>query len=128
MNLQKAEQVIVNATYAAMAWLILDFGLLFQQHGDQTFSILASHPEMTAGAIITIACIAGLIYKSRLAAMVLFLLLLLAMLIRTVQGIFPSAMMMIFFIILLYFFFTGILGTIRYHHLKSLEQDSNRQD
>lgn len=128
MNLQKAEQAIVNAIYAAMAWLILDLGLLFQQHGSQTLSILASHPEMTAGAIITIACIAGLIYKSRFAAMVLFLLLLLPMLIRTVQGMFPSTMMMVFFIILLYFFFTGILGTIRYHHLKSLEQDTNEQD
>ncbi|MEL0585539.1 MAG: hypothetical protein AAES65_11775 [Candidatus Thiodiazotropha sp. (ex. Lucinoma kazani)] len=127
MNLQKAEQVIVSATYAAMAWLILDFGLLFQQHESQTFSILTSHPEMTAGAIITIACIAGLIYKSRLAAMVLFLLLLLPMLIRTVQGIFPSAMMMIF-LLFCTIFFTGILGTIRYHHLKSLEQDSNRHD
>ncbi|MGB5652189.1 MAG: hypothetical protein WBM59_19085, partial [Sedimenticolaceae bacterium] len=60
MNLQKSEQAIVNGIYAGAAWLILDFGLLFQQHGQEALAVLAARPQMMAGAIIAIACIAGL--------------------------------------------------------------------
>jgi len=126
MNLQKSEQTIVNAIYAAAAWLLLDFGLLFQEHGKQTLSFLVSQPEMIAGAVIVVGCIAGMFYKSRLAAIALFLLFLLPLVLRAVQGAFPSTMMFLFFLILLYFFFTGVLGMFRYHYLKTLERDTNK--
>jgi hypothetical protein len=119
MNLQKSEQAITNAIYAAIAWLALDFGLLLQEHGQQTLSILLSRPEMAAGAGIVFACIVGLFYKSRLAAIVLFLLFLLPLVLRTVQGTFPSTTMLLFSLILLYFFLTAVLGTFSYHHLKT---------
>lgn len=119
MNLQKSEQAITNAIYAAIAWLALDFGLLLQEHGNQTLSILLSRPEMAAGAGIAIACIVGLFYKSRLAAIVLFLLFLLPLVLRTVQGAFPSTAILLFSLILLYFFLTAVLGTFSYHHLKT---------
>ena len=122
MNLQKSKQAIVNGIYAAVAWLILDFGLLFQVHGGQTLSILASRPEMVAGAIIAIACIAGLFYKSRLASLVLFLLFVLPLILRTVQGVFPSTMFLLFSLVLLYFFLGAVLGAFRYHHLITLDQ------
>ena len=126
MNLQKAEQAIVNAIYAATAWLILDFGLLLQEHGKQTLSVLFSRPEMVAGAIIAIACISGLFYKSRLAAIVLFLLFLFPLVLRTVQGAFPSTMFLLFSLILLYFFLTAVLGTVSYHHLKKSDRNMNK--
>jgi len=122
MNLQKAEQAILNAIYAAIAWLLLDFGLLFQEHGQQAFSILISRPAMAAGALVSVACIAGLIYKSRVAAILLFLFFLLPLVLRMVQGAFPSTMILIFSLLLLYFFLSGILGVFRYHHLKELER------
>ncbi len=128
MNLHKAEQAITNAIYAAMAWLILDFGLLLQEHGKQIFSLFVSQPEMAAGAVIAIACIVGLFYKSRLAAIVLFLLFLLPLVLRAVQGAFPSAMFLLFSLILLYFFLTGVLGAFRYHYLKTLDRDMNKTD
>ena len=126
MNLQKAEQAIVNAIYAAAAWLLLDFGLLFQEHGKKTLSVLVSQPEMIAGAVIVVVCIAGMFFKSRLAAIALFLLFLLHLVLRLVQGVFPSTMMFLFFLILLYFFFTGVLGTFRYHYLKTSERNTNK--
>lgn len=128
MDLPKAEQAIINGIYAAVAWLILDFGFLLQEHGEQTLSFLVSRPEMAAGAIIVIACIAGLLYKSRLAAIVLFLLFFLPLLLRTVQGAFPSAMFLLFSLILLYFFLTAVLGTFSYHHLNALDQVENKPD
>lgn len=128
MNLHKAEQAIVNAIYAAMTWLILDFGLLLQEHGKQMFSILAARPEMAAGAIIAVTCIGGLFYKSRLAAIVLFMLFLLPLVLRMAQGAFPSIMLLLFSLILLYFFLTGVLGTFRYHYLKRLDQDMKKSD
>ena len=123
MNLPNAEQAIVNGIYAAMAWLILDFGLLLQEHGEQTLSYIASRPEMAAGAIIVLACIAGLFYKSRLASITLFLLFFLPLLLRIVQGVFPSSMFILFSLILLYYFLTAVLGTFSYHHLKTPDQD-----
>jgi len=123
MNLQKAEQAILNAIYAAVAWLLLDFGLLFQKHGGDAFSLFISQPKMAAGAIIAIACIAGLIYKSRVAAILLFLFFLLPLVLSILQGAFPPTMIFLFFLILLYFFLTGALATFRYHHLKTLEQN-----
>ena len=125
MNIQKAEQAILNAIYAAMAWLLLDIGLLFQTHGGQALSLILSQPEMAAGVVIGVAGIAGLIYKSRLASILLFLFFLLPLLLRAVQGVFPTTMMLIFSLILLYFFLTGIFGTFRYHHLKALERDKS---
>ncbi|QYZ65025.1 MAG: hypothetical protein HPY30_02870 [Gammaproteobacteria bacterium (ex Lamellibrachia satsuma)] len=128
MNLAKAEQAIVNGIYAAVAWLILDFGLLLQVHGEQTLSFLFSRPEMAAGAIIVIACIAGLFYKSRLASISLFLLFFLPLVLRAVQGSFPSTMLLLFSLILLYFFLTAIIGTFNYHHLKTLERETNKPE
>lgn len=128
MTLTKAEQAITNGIYAAVAWLILDLGFLFQTHGANALSILVSSPEIAAGTIIGIACIAGLIYKSRLAAMMLFLLFLLPLLLRMVQGVFPSNMLLIFSLVLLYFFYAAILGTVSYHHLRSLEKNKEGQE
>jgi len=117
MNLPKAEQAIVNGIYAAIAWLLLDFGFMFQEHGEQMLYVLISRPELVTGAIIGIACIVGLVYKSRLAAILLFLLFLVPLLLRAVQGIFPSTMLLLFSFILLYLFIAAILGTFSYHHL-----------
>lgn len=128
MNLQKAEQAILNAIYAAIAWLVLDFGLLLQTHGEQAFSVLASQPQMLAGAIIAVGCIVGLIYKSRLASIVLFLIFLLPLVLRTVQGAFPSTMLLIFSLILLYFFVAAVIGTFSYHQLKSSDEVANPPD
>jgi K+-sensing histidine kinase KdpD len=128
MNLQSSEQAIVNAIYAAIAWLILDFGFLLLAHGKQTLSILVSRPEMAAGAIITIACIVGLFYKSRLAAIVLFLIFLLPLIIRAAQGVFPSTILLLFSLILLYFFLTAVLGTFSYHHLKTSAPNTKSSD
>ena len=128
MNLAKAEQAIVNGIYAAMAWLLLDFGLMFEEHGAQMFSVLVSEPEMAAGALIVIACIVGLFYKSRLAAGVLFLMFLVPLVIRAVQGAFPSAMMLLFSLILLYLFLAAVLGTFSYHQLKNAERDVREPD
>lgn len=128
MELPKAEQAIINGIYAAVAWLILDFGLLLQEQGGQAFSLLVSQPEMGVGAIIVIACIAGLFYKSRLAAIVLLLLFFVPLLLRIVQGAYPSAMFLLFSLILLYFFLTAVLGTISYHHLKTTGQNENKPD
>lgn len=128
MNIPKSEQAIDNGIYAAVAWLILDFGLLFQEHGEQALSILVSRPEMIAGAIIVIACIAGLFYKSRLAAITLFLLFLVPLLLRAIQGAFPSAMFLLLSLVLLYFFLAAVLGAFSYHQLKTLDQDTNKPD
>lgn len=128
MDLQKAEQAISNAIYAAMAWLILDFGLLFQEHGGQTLSVLASRPEMTAGAIIAVVCIIGLSFKSRLAAIFLFLIFLLPLILRMVQGVFPSTMFLFVSLILLYFFLAAVIGTFSYHELKAPTKDISKTD
>ncbi len=128
MNLPQAEQAIVNGIYAAVAWLILDLGLLLQEHGEQTLSILVSRPEMAAGAIIVVVCTAGLFYKSRLAAIAILLLFLAPLILRTIQGVFPSTMFLLFSLILLYFFLTAVLGAFSYHHLKTLDQDVDKSD
>jgi len=128
MNLPKAEQAIVNGIYAAVAWLLLDLGFLFQEHGGQTLQVLVSRPELAAGAIIVIAGILGLIYKSRLAAISLFLLFFVPLVLRAVQGVFPSTMLLLFSLILLYLFLSAILGTFSYHHLKNPDQDTEKPD
>lgn len=128
MNLQKSKQAITNGIYAALAWLILDFGLVFQKHGEQALSFLASQPQMTAGAVIAVVCIAGLFFKSRLAATVLFFIFLLPLLLRMVQGEFPSTMMLLFFLILLYFFLAAVIGTFSYHQLNAPEQHRDSTD
>lgn len=128
MNLPKAEQAIVNGIYAAVAWLLLDFGFLFQEHGEQTLYVLFSRPELAAGAIIVIACIVGLFYKSRLAAISLFLLFFVPLVLRAVQGVFPSTMLLFFSLILLYLFLTAILGAFSYHHLSNPDQDTKKLD
>jgi hypothetical protein len=125
MNLQKAQQAIVNGVYAAVAWLILDIGLLFQQHGEAMLSVIAGRPEMAAGAILVIVCIVGLMNKSRLAAIVLFLLFVLPLILRLAQGRFPSTIFLIFSLVLLYFFLTAVLGTFSYHSLKASNPDNN---
>ena len=119
MSLAKAEQAIVNGIYAAVAWLLLDFAFLFQEHGGQMLHVLSSGPELAIGAVIVIACIVGLFYKSRLAAIVLFLLFLVPLLMRAVQGIYPSTMLLLFSLILLYLFLTAILGAFSYNYLKN---------
>ena len=128
MNLAKAEQAIVNGIYAAVAWLLLDFGLMFEEHGTQMFAVLVSEPEMAAGALIVVAGIVGLFYKSRLAAVTLFLMFLVPLIIRAVQGTFPSAMLLLFSLILLYLFLAAVLGTLSYHQLKNAKQDVQEPD
>lgn len=128
MNLPKAEQAIVNGIYAAVAWLLLDFGLMFEEHGARMFSVLLSRPEMAAGAIIVIGGIVGLFYKSRLAAVSLFLLFLVPLVLRAVQGTFPSAMLLLFSLLLLYLFLAAVLGTFSYHQLKNSGQDVQEVD
>lgn len=128
MNLQKSKQAIVNGIYAAVAWLILDLGLLIQEQGTQTLSVLISRPQMAAGLIIVIVCIAGLMYKSRLAAVTLFLLFLAPLLIRAAQGVFPDSIFLIFSLVLLYFILTAVLGAFSYHHLTTSGQDSGKPD
>ncbi len=128
MTLPKAEQAIVNGIYAAVAWLLLDFGLLLQKHGGQTLSVIMSQPEMAAARIIAVACIVGLFYKSRVASVVLFLLFIVPLVLRMVLGAFPSTMFLLFSLILLYFFLTAVLGTVSYHQLKASNQGPNSPD
>jgi len=123
MNLPQSEQAILNGIYAAVAWLILDLGFLFQEHGGETLSILVSRPETAVGVIVGIACITGLFYKSRLAAIALFLFFLIPLILRMVQGKFPSTMLLIFSFILLYFFYSAVLGTFSYQYLKNSKPD-----
>jgi hypothetical protein len=123
MNLPQSEQAILNGIYAAVAWLILDLGFLFQEHGEQAPAILLSSPEAAGGTFIGIACIVGLIYKSRIAAIALFLVFLLPLVLRMAQGSFPSTMLLIFSAILLYFFYSAILGTFSYRYLKTGKAD-----
>ena len=128
MNLQKAEQAILNGIYAAVAWLLLDLGLVLQAHGKQTLSVFVSQPEMAVGAALVIACIIGLAYKSRLAAVVLFLLFLVPLILRAIQGAFPSAMVLLFSFVLLYLFLTAVLGAFSYHHLKATGTDDKEPE
>jgi len=123
MNLPQSEQAILNGIYAAVAWLILDLGFLIQEHGADALSMLISSPEAMVGTIIGIACIIGLFYKSRLAAIALFLIFLVPLILRMVQGMFPSTMLLIFSAVLLYFFYSAILGTFSYQYLKKSKQD-----
>lgn len=128
MTLPKAEQAILNGIYAAVAWLLLDLGLLFQQHEAQTLSVLISQPAMLAGAVIVVACIVGLLYKSRVAALVLFLLFVVPLVLQMIKGVFPSTMMMLFFLVLLYFFLTAVLGAVSYHQLMESNQGGSDPD
>lgn len=125
MDSAKAEQAIVNGIYAAIAWLILDLGLLFEQHGSQVLSVIASQPELGVGIVIVIACAVGLYYKSRLAAVTLFLLFLLPLLMRMAKGIFPGTMMLLFSLILLYLFLTAVLGTFSFHQLMGSKNEGS---
>lgn len=119
MDLPKAEQAIVNGIYAAVAWLLLDLGFLFREHGAQMFNVFISKPEFAIGVLIVIACIVGLYFKSRLASILIFLFFLIPIVLRAIQGIYPSDMLLLFSFVLLYFFVTAILGTFSYHHLKN---------
>jgi hypothetical protein len=126
MDLQKAEQAIVNGIYAGVAWLILDVGLLFEQHGGNTISFLVSQPMMVLGAVVVIACIAGLFYKSRVAAVTLFLLFLIPLLLQGLSGALPSSMVLLFFCIILYFFLAAVIGAFSYHQLKKTHQETSK--
>ena len=128
MTLDKAKQAIVNGIYAAAAWLLLDLGFLFQAHGMETVSILMSQTELLIGMAASIGCIVGLVYKSRVAAIVLFLLFLVPLLLRMIQGLFPSGMVLIFSLALLYFFLAAVLGTFNYHRLKASDSLGNDTD
>ena len=128
MTLPQAEKAIVNGIYAAVAWLLLDLGFLFQEHGGRTFSILTSQPALAAGAAIVIVCIVGLFYKSRFAASVIFLLFVVPLVLRMVQGKIPSGTLMVFSLLLLYFLLTAVLGTFYYHQLKASNQTDSKPD
>ncbi len=128
MNLRQAEKAIVNGIYAAVAWLLLDLGILFQEHGERTLSILISQPALAAGAAIVIVCIVGLFYKSRLAASVLFLLFVVPLVLRMAQGEIPSGVLIVFSLLLLYFLLTAVLGTFNYHQLKTSNQTDTKPD
>lgn len=128
MTLSQAETAITNGIYAAVAWLILDLGLLFQEHGERTVSVLISQPALAAGAVIVIVCIVGLFYKSRLAAGILFLLFVVPLVLRMTQGAMPSGMLLIFSLVLLYFLLTAVLGTFNYHQLTTGGQTDTKPD
>ena len=128
MSIRNAEQAIVNGIYAGVAWLVLDLGLLLQQHGAQIFTVLTSKMAMIAGGVIVIACIVGLLYKSRTAASVLFVFFLVPLVLRSAQGFVPSPMMIIFSLILLYFFMAAGLGTFKYHQLIESGQQDEKSD
>ena len=49
MDLPKAEQAIVNGIYAAVAWLLLDLGFMFKEHGGQMLNVFFSRPELSVG-------------------------------------------------------------------------------
>ncbi len=117
MTLPQAEKAIANGIYAAVAWLILDLGFLFQEHGAQTLSVLISQPVLAVGVVVVIACIAGLVYKSRLAAGVLFLLFIVPNVLRVIQGNIPDGIFLIFALLLLYFLLTAVIGAFNYHQL-----------
>ena len=108
--------------------MVLDFGLLLKQHGAQIFSVLTSNMAMVAGSVIVIACIVGLLYKSRTAASVLFVFFLVPLVLRSAQGVIPSPMMIIFSLILLYFFMAAVLGTFKYHQLIESGQQDEKSD
>ena len=122
MTLPQAEKAIANGVYAAVAWLILDLGFLFQEHGAQTPSVLISQPVLAAGLIIYGVCILGLFHKSRLAAGVLFLLFLVGLVLPMAQGKIPSGMLLIFSLVVLYFLLTAVLGTFNFHQLKTRKE------
>jgi uncharacterized membrane protein YidH (DUF202 family) len=128
MTLPQAEKAIINGIYAAVAWLILDLGFLFQEHGGRTLSVLISRPVLAVGAAIVIVCVVGLFYKSRLAAGVLFLLFVVPLVLRMTQGAIPSGMLLIFSLVLLYFLLTAVLGTFNYHQLKTGGQTDTKPD
>ena len=79
-------------------------------------------------AVAPTSGIIGLVYKSRLAAIALFLIFLIPLVLRMVQGMFPSTMLLIFSLILLYFFYSAILGTFSYQHLKNSKQDEGEAE
>ena len=108
--------------------MVLDLGLLFQEHGEQAIPFLISQPEMALGAVIVVACIAGLFYKSRLAAVALFLLFLIPLVLRGISGALPSSMVLLFFCIILYFFLAAVIGAFSYHQLKRPEQEAKTPD
>lgn len=128
MTLPQAEKAIANGIYAAVAWLILDLGFLFQEHGAETLSILISQPVLAVGVIIFVVCILGLFYKSRLAAGVLFLLFVVGLVLPMVQGKFPSGMLLIFSLVVLYFLLTALLGTFNFHQLKTGKQTDIKRE
>ena len=127
MDLEKAEQAILNAIYAAIAWLLFDLGQLFQAQGGQGLSAIQAQPEMTAGMLIAGAGIIGLIYKSRVAAILLLLFFLLPLLLRLVQGQFPSTMVLLFSLVILYFLLAGVFGAFRFHYLRSQQQNESER-
>ena len=122
MTLPQAEKAIVNGIYAAVAWLLLDLGFLFEEHGATTLSVLMSQPTLAISTIVVIICILGLVYKSRLAAGVLFLLFVVPIVMRLLQGTIPSGVLLIFSLVLLYFFLSAVLGAFTYHQLKTPKQ------
>ena len=128
MTLPQAEKAIVNGIYAAVAWLLFDLGILFQEHGERTLSILISRPALAAATAIVIVCIVGLFYKSRLAAGVLFLLFVVPLILRLSQGEIPSGMLLIFSLVVLYFLLTAVLGTFNYHQFKTSNQTDTKLD
>ena len=128
MDTRKAEQAILNGTYAGAAWLTLDVGLFLREHGARALDVLAGRPELIAGLVIVVACIIGLARKSRTAAAVLFLFFLVPLVLRAAQGVLPSAMMLIFSLILLYFFLAALLGTLKYHQLLESERRPGAPD
>ena len=128
MTLPQAEKAILNGIYAAIAWLLLDLGFLFQEHGPQTISVLLSQPALVVGVIVVVLCILGLFYKSRLAAGVLFLLFVLPLTLRLIQGEIPSGILLLFSLVLLYFLLTAVLGTFNYHQLVAADRTDTKPD
>lgn len=107
--------------------MILDFGFLFQAHGEQTVSFLTSQPQRLVGAVMGAACIAGMFYKPRLAVS-LFLLLLIPLILRGASGALPPPMVLLFLYTILYFYLAAVIGTFSYHQLKKPDQNTKKAD
>ncbi len=119
MNMEKAETAIKNGVFAAIFWLILDWALILSANKDIGGKDVLSQPYLYVGAAIVIACIVGLHFKSRLAAVALLLFFLLPQIVRIVQGSYPSPMLFLVTLMFLYYFVAAVIGVFSYHELKT---------
>ncbi len=128
MTRDDAKNAVRNGAFAALAWLLLDWAVILttdQNTGDKD---LFSQPDLYIGTGLVIACIVGLLYKSRLAAVVLLLFFLLPQIVRFIQGQYPTAAFFILSLVFLYYFVSAVIGAFSYHQLKTQVADDNESE